>query len=373
MASVGAAPDLSTNSHQHRYDFTDSRRISLLISDRGDPNKIIAAAVGPQYWDYRRRWDLARSFKYQPPFPLQVDYELFFGCQLKCPICLLSLPAAERKLYGRPGRHLALEAVMVLLKEGATRGQVAAGLNGICEPLMRQDLPEIIHYARQLGLVDVMFNTNGLLLTETVSRDLVASGLTRIMISLDAATAETYQQMRPGSQYELVVDNIKNFIKIRQEMKSLLPVVRLSFCVTSLNEHELPEFIQTWSPLVDFFSIQHYGNIFDPPAARDRDSLFPVHYRYTPDAAPRCAQPWKRALVRHNGDVIPCCDASGLRLTIGNIYEQTLESIWQGDRAQEIRNRHQQGRALEDPICRTCLTKWEPTSAPGGRERQVNS
>jgi radical SAM protein with 4Fe4S-binding SPASM domain len=348
----------SNNPPAARFDFTDSRNVSRLVSDKGDPNRIIAAEVGEAYWDYRRAWDLARGFVKRPPFPIQVDYELFYTCNLRCPICIMSLPREERLRWGDPARKLSLETVKRLLDEGAARGQAAVGLNGICEPLLSPDLPEIVRYARAAGMMDVMFNTNGLLLGEDISRDLIRAGLTRLMISLDAATEETYRQIRVGSDLEKVTENIKRFVRLRREMKARLPIVRVSYCVTSINEHELDDFIETWSPVVDFFSIQHYGNTFEGTYKRDRSRLFPQKHRHDPGETPRCAQPWKRVMVRHNGDVIPCCDASGLGLVIGNVYEQSLEDIWLGRAADRLRRMHKEGRYADHPICRQCMTKW---------------
>ncbi len=341
-----------------RFDITDSRSVSRLVSAKGDPNRIIAAEVGPAYWDYRRTWDLARSFIKLPPFPIQVDYELFYACNLRCPICIMSLPRKEKLRWGDPSQKLGIETVKRLLDEGAAHGQAAVGLNGICEPLLSQDLPEIVRYARTAGMVDVMFNTNGLLLEEDVSRELIQAGLTRLMISLDAATEETYRQIRIGSDLKKVTENIKRFVRLRNEMNARLPIVRVSYCVTSINEHELDDFIETWSPIVDFFSIQHYGNTFEGAYAKDRSRLFPERHRYNPGQAPRCAQPWKRVMVRHNGDVIPCCDASGLGLVIGNVHDRSLKEIWRGQTADHLRQMHKEGRYADHPICRQCMTKW---------------
>ena len=342
------------------YEFADSRHISKLVSIKGDPNRIIASVVGPEYWDYRRRWELARNFIERPPFPIQADYELSYRCNLKCPICIMSLPREEKLRWGDPSLTLSPETVERLLDEGAAKGQAALGLNGICEPLLHPDLPEIVAHARGRGLVDVMFNTNGLLLTPEISRKLIAARLTRIMISLDAATEETYNQIRIGSDFKTVTENVRAFVRIRNEMGAILPIVRVSFCVTSLNEHELEEFMNIWSPVVDFFSIQHYGNTFEGRAARERSRLFSQSRRYDPGARPRCAQPWKRVMVRHNGDVVPCCDASGLGLVIGNIGENSLEEIWLDQRAEDIRILHREGRYQDEPICRACMSKWGP-------------
>ena len=345
------------------YEFRDSRRITRLISDKGDPNDIIAGVMGPRYREYRKQWELARSFKIRLPYPLQVDYELLYACNLKCPICIMSLPAEEKLRWGNPHERLSLDTVKELLDEGAAQGQAAVGLNGICEPLLHPDLPEIIRHARSKGLLDIMFNTNGQLLDEHISKELIKAGLTRIMISIDAATKPTYERIRIGADFERVCENVRKFVEIRQQLKSVLPIVRVSFCVTSLNEHELEDFLAFWRPVVDFFSIQHYGNTFTGPYARKRSVLFPSHYLYDPGETPRCGQPWKRVMVRHNGDVIPCCDASGLDLVIGNIRQNSLAEIWQGRPAQAIRDLHFQGHYEKNPICRQCMTKWGPLQA----------
>jgi radical SAM protein with 4Fe4S-binding SPASM domain len=346
------------------FECTDSRHVSRLISPKADPNAIIAAQVGPGYWDYRRRWDLARTFQERPDFPIQVDYELFYRCNLRCPICLMSLPAEEKARWGDPSVSLDIGVIKKLLDEGAAQGQVAVGLNGICEPLLSPDLVEIIRYAKSLGMLDIMFNTNGLLLDETISRALVTSGLTRLMISIDAVNQDTYAQIRVGSDLNIVTKNVKRFIRLRNRMGLTLPIVRVSFCVTRMNEHELDDFMAAWSEVADFFSIQHYGNTFDGEYALDRSRLFPKHHRYDPGPAPRCGQPWKRVMIRHNGDVIPCCDASGLDLVIGNIHQHSLSEIWRGPQAESIRRLHQEGRYQEHPVCRACMTKWGPRPDP---------
>jgi radical SAM protein with 4Fe4S-binding SPASM domain len=340
------------------YESADSRRISRLISSKRDPNEVIAEQVGPRYWEYRLLWDMARTFQLRPPFPIHVDYELSFKCNLKCPICLMSLPPDERSNYGNPAQTLSLETVKGLIDEGAAKGQMAVGLNGICEPLLSPDLAEIVRYAREMGMLDVMFNTNGLLLDAAVARELVHAGLTRVMISLDAATQDTYDKIRVGSDFETVCRNIRQMVDIRNRLGKTLPIIRVSFCVTSLNEHELDDFIDQWQDTVDFFSIQQYGNTFDESRIDDGNRLFPKDHPYHPDQTPRCGQPWKRVMIRHNGSVMPCCDASGLSLSMGNIYKQSLEDVWLGPNAEAMRCLHQNGRYDRHPVCRRCMTKW---------------
>lgn len=335
-----------------RFQYTDSRRVSRLISDKVDPHDILTAEIGPSYAEYRCRWELARAFKVIPPFPLHVDYEMKFKCNLRCPMCLMSLAPAERARYGQADQELSPGKVLELLAEGADQGQRAMGFGGLWEPLLSPDLPEMVARARNLGLVDIMFNTNGLLLTETVGQALIEAGLTRLMISLDADTPETYAQMRVGSDFETVSANIRNFMALRKRMGSVLPLVRLSFCRTALNERELEPFLERWHEVVDFFSIQTYGR-YESAAPPD----FPSE-RISPPPAGRCAQPSKRLLVRHNGEVMPCCDASGTSLIMGNVYQNKLSEIWRGSPIAALRETFADNNSSLTDVCRACQAKF---------------
>lgn len=312
------------------FRYIDSRGVSRLVSEQLDPHAVLAAEIGPAYAAYRRRWDEARTYQNQPAFPLHVDYEMKFRCNLRCPMCLMSLGPEGRRRYGDPAQELSPETVMELIAEGVGQGQRAMGFGGLWEPLLSPDLPEIVARGRALGLVDVMFNTNGFLLTEETGRALIEGGLTRLMISLDAATAETYGKMRVGSDFGTVVANIENFLALKRRLGRNLPLVRLSFCRTALNAHELDAFIERWDGLADFFSIQAYGRFASasPPEFAPGSTALAVG---------RCAQPHKRLLVRHNGDVTPCCDASGAGLVMGNISNDSLGEIWRGKTLADLR------------------------------------
>ena len=75
-------------------------------------------------------------------------------------------------------------------------------LNGVGEPLLNPHLEEFIRNARQLmpptGWIG--FQTNGLLLTNLRAISLVEAGLDRICISIDAASPETFRQVRDGGE-----------------------------------------------------------------------------------------------------------------------------------------------------------------------------
>ena len=68
------------------------------------------------------------------------------------------------------------------------------------EPLMRKDLPEIVHEISKVhGLKDLSLTTNGLLLGGGTAKKLCDSGLKRVNISLPSLNAETYRKLTGGN------------------------------------------------------------------------------------------------------------------------------------------------------------------------------
>ena len=50
-----------------------------------------------------------------------------------------------------------------------------------------------------------------------------------------------------------------------------------------------------------------------------------------------CKYPFERIKIQWNGDVYLCCDIECKFYKVGNIYEDSFEDIWYGERAQEFR------------------------------------
>lgn len=61
----------------------------------------------------------------------------------------------------------------------------------------------------------------------------------------------------------------------------------------------------------------------------------------------------KQIAILSNGDVVPCCLDSEGNMVLGNIFEKSLQEIFEGDRAQSIFNGFTNRKAVE-PLCKTC-------------------
>lgn len=330
-----------------------------------DVHDLIASALSPcpkDFAQYRLAWDAAASFQIEPPFPLHVDLELTFRCNLRCEMCVLSLPNTERRRWGDPKLEISFEKAKHIIDEIASESQASLSLNGVNEPLQIPWLPDIVAHARSQGIVDVSFNTNGLLLTRERAQSLVQAGLTRIGISLDAATDGTYQRIRVGSSFERVVSHLHQLLQLRSAMNSQLPIVRLNFILMGINDPELPSFIDTWRHEVESIGILQFFNPFSGQTRIDKERRLQATERppRTHPQAFRCSQPWQRVVVRNNGDVLPCCAWQGMSLVMGNIHEHTLSEIWNSSTFIAFRRLHLDGRYISVSACRECFESgWE--------------
>ena len=106
--------------------------------------------------------------------------------------------------------------------------------------------------------MDVFLFTNGALLNDEKANMILYNHVTRLFISLDAATQESYDDVRvPVSKRLLkenrlsyVEKNITNFIKKRNDRNLKLPLVRVSFVVLDKNRHEV-KILKKWVSKVD--------------------------------------------------------------------------------------------------------------------------
>ena len=105
--------------------------------------------------------------------------------------------------------------VFDLLEHCRKIGVKSVQFNGQDEPTLYPDLIKVLKYASNLGFDDIFFNTNGSKLDKEFAGDLIESGLTKLQISIDAFSKETYFKIRKKRNYEQIVKNILGLIESR--------------------------------------------------------------------------------------------------------------------------------------------------------------
>ena len=115
---------------------------------------------------------------------------------------------------------MTVEEIVRIAKIAVSLGIARVKLTG-GEPLMREDLPEIVSGITAIpGLKDLSLTTNGLVL-DSIAKELYQRGLRRVNISLPSINAETYRKLTSGN--------------LQQALAGVKAAVEAGFCPVKLN------------------------------------------------------------------------------------------------------------------------------------------
>ena len=329
---------------------TDSKVIWYMSEN--DINEKLSSIIGEKFVEYRKKWDRVNKFELQTKFPLYLEVELHQICNLRCPMCSITVPEARSKYI--TDEHMTWSTYEKIILEAEKYDCPSLNPQGINEPLLDQDLENYIKFASNHGFIDIMMNTNATLLSEERCTRLLESGLTRLRFSLDAATKETYEKIRVGAKFESVIEKIEQFLEIKERGGYELPVVGVNLVKMKMNEHEIDQFVDMWKDKVDFIVLQE----FLPPELECDYSEFYTstsEFRKELTKSFNCQQPWQRLYVHNNGDVSPCCTTFSSELALGNINDNSLYDLWNGNKMNNLRHIHKSGEYWKNEWCKKCV------------------
>ena len=339
------------------------------VAFTGDPDAKLGAVLGEPYRAYRKKWAQAGRLQLVQDYPIHIDFELYYGCNLRCPQCVLQIQPEEftaEHPYAAANRRktLGFETFKAIIDEGVPHGLSSITLNVNNEPLATRTLHEYIRYARGAGIVDVIILTNATMLTEKRAQELLDSGLTKIYFSLDAIRETTYKIVRPGGNFQQVMRNIEAFLRLKREQGRAIPITRVSFVKSKVNQDELDEFMAYWKDRVDFICIQSFYN---PALGYSNYAQLEQQFR-VPNAdllqPGDCPQPYQRVSINNDGSVHPCCNFEGLNLHVGNVFESSLHAIWNSETFARLRTAVNAPDAAQPEACRRCRRSVFPSASP---------
>lgn len=325
------------------------------------------------------------------PYPLEAFFETAARCNLRCQMCAINYDTRYRPRSGRPPF---LEPDVFERLRPIFPTLLRAYLFGLGEPTLNRHLVDYVRELKSHG-VEVWFNTNGTLIDEEKAEALAVAGADRITVSIDGATAETYETIRRGARFDAVVRGIRSLVEA--ERRHGRPRVDLSFVAMAGNIGELPRLVDLAAELgargvhveplyhQDDESLrEHYERenlaradgvdlAIDEAAQRARDRgvmlqsrLFSargdfdyVHHAATMEVDWTCSEPWASIWVTSAGEVRTCCTNE---VAFGNLFEQSIEEIWNGEAFRRFRGQHVRRETADG--CGTCVRNGRVRHSP---------
>lgn len=229
------------------------------------------------------------------------------------------------------------------------------------EPLLNKDLPEMIHLAHEAGIYTIV-STNALALTPLLAERLMRSGLSRIIVSIDGMSEESYGAYRRGGSLHKALDGLM-YLRQAKDATGSRTHIELQVLMLRSNEHEWQAMKRQYRVIgadsltlktAQFYDYEH-GNDLMPSDERfsryrkGKDGL----YHLKRHAGRSCHRLWTGCVITITGEVLPCCYDKSSAHSFGNIFSTPLAEIWHGEKANRFRRTILQKRS-RPVICSNC-------------------
>lgn len=312
------------------------------------------------------RW-LQRNY----PYPDYVEFEPTTRCNLKCIMC-------EHTYWKEPGKDMTFEQFKHIVDQFPRLKWISP--TGIGESFLNKDFVKMLWTVKSRGTYLDMFDSF-VFIDREIAEELVNMKCDRIIASIDGATKETYEKIRPGANFGKVINNLHNLIRIKKERKSFFPQVDIHYIISRYNLEEAPKFVElihsfgkgairelrftrvlhSYNEIKNFYTEVPREIIYEVERKSEELNINMVWGSDVPHSKPpttHCAA-WHIPFIFVTGHVIPCCAENEKndrefqkKYSMGNIFEQSFKEIWYGEKYTKFRRELFSGKI---PIqCQTC-------------------
>lgn len=213
----------------------------------------------------------------RPEAPRRAQLSHDQSCNLACPSCRIDIIVAkspQRAIFDDMAQRILLP-MMAQMKGTVT-------ITGMGDPFGSKHYRWIVSQmdAERFPGVSLDFVTNAQLLTRSEWKRLgpVQTLVKSISVSVDAASAETYEDVRRPGKWDILLENLDLIAELRRDGK--IGFFQLCFVVQRKNFREMPDFVRLGKRLgVDSIIFQKLWNIgsFSGAQFDEADLLSPYH------------------------------------------------------------------------------------------------
>jgi len=321
------------------YDFSKND-FSLLCSHEINYLKKNSKEKWTPYLIHRSKFYFYENNPKMPDFPLYLILEPVSACNLRCPFCMQidEKFTSNKKMMGM----MKLELFKKIIDEAQESGTQAITLTGRGEPTLNPHLGEMLEYCRG-KFTEIKMNTNATLLNEKLIHQILKSDLTDLVFSVDSYYKEEFESLRVNANFEKVVSNIKKFMEIKEEYFPDSSCVTRASGVQVSEKQNMKKFKEFWEEMVDFVVYVRMIDKWDLyNNSKDMMANTPCHYL------------GRNLSIYFDGTVNPCdVDYQG-ELTVGNLNNNTIREIWNGDKYKKLFDSHKQNSRNEFSPCNRC-------------------
>lgn len=305
--------------------------------------------------------------------PLSTPWTLFLditnACNAKCSYC----PTGDIDLLRKVGRKNALmswDLFTKIVDDMKAFPQRCRRVNTYKdgESLLHPKYPDMIRYLKAADVTETIWTkTNGIPLKPELNQELVTCGLDMIGISVQHVHAQGFYDI---AKARIDYDEYRaNVLDLYQRSRGTGVQVSTKIADFGLTDAEKQKFIDDFSDRCDFIAIE---NLHGWSASDLKDWKLGTNGSF--DGSPvveklACPLTLYMLTVSSNGDISICNDDFAHWHDLGNVKNESLVEIWQGEKLRRFRLMHLEGRKAENPACGPCdYIRHLPDSIDADRE-----
>jgi radical SAM protein with 4Fe4S-binding SPASM domain len=282
--------------------------------------------IWAQYLVFRYKFKEFPSNHIVSQFPIYLLIEPVSACNLRCVMCFQidKTFSGVKDFMG----YMNLDLFKKVVDEAYQKGTKAITLASRGEPTLHPKLGEMLEYCSG-KFFELKINTNATKLPEKLIHQILTSGVTDVVFSIDSYTKENYESIRVGGIFENVLNNIKKFKEIQiKDYPNSKCATRVSGVKVdkSQNEKLFKEFWEKYVDHVVMVNMLHRWDTYHNP----KEIM----------ANEPCHALWERMYVWYDGKCNPCDADYKSELNLGNISNSTIEEVWNGEKYNLIREAH---------------------------------
>lgn len=320
------------------------------------------------------KYFFTRNFCFEKVYykPLTMDIEPTTGCNFRCTMCQVSSPNFVSK-------NLKFHVFKKIID--SNKQLLNIKLQGMGEPFINKYLFEMINYANQYGIA-VELVSNGSLITKEKIEKITSSFLSRISISIDGATKQTFEKIRVKSNFDTVISNVRE-LNNNLKNKKVKPELRALCLVQKDNFHEIAEIADLCFNLG--FENLHYqiqltgwgkkeweliNKTKNIDLSNVEKSLQKVIEKYKNknfeikiiednllNFNKKCSYPYETPYFSASGNIVPCCMIADDKVSnMGDINNNSFDEIWNSKNYRDFRKKIKNNNLEE--FCKNCYKEY---------------
>lgn len=296
---------------------------------------------------------VARWLKGENIYPVEIEISPSGACNHRCVFCAVDYIGYQPNFLDR-------STIMRDISTMGKKGLKSVICSGEGEPLLNTEMPNIANEIKACG-VDVAMSTNGALFTKEKVKECLAA-FTWVRYSVASMEESSYEKIQRGKKGDLerVKTNLEEAVKVKRDQK-LKTTLGVQCLLMPDNMSQLPDMVKQLRKIgVDYITVKPYSqhlhseNTFEidyehmleleQELKQYETDGFAVYFRANAMKKMHHEKCYKQCLglpfmthIDAKGNVWPCIAHIGTEeFCYGNIYEQTFEEIWEGNRRQQI-------------------------------------